>query len=105
MRRLDRGRRSWRSAATALVLFALFAGSARAIEIPPGLPSYEVDIRVDVSDHRVTARQRVTWTNRHDRPAGELVFNVFSHFKLPGKDVGRASLDDPPSFPRSRRGA
>src|SRR5262249_51453661 len=32
--------------------------------------------------------QRVTWTNRHDRVAAELVFNVHSHFKLPSKDIG-----------------
>src|SRR5262249_55517949 len=32
--------------------------------------------------------QRVTWTNRHARPAKELVFNAHSHFQVPDSDIG-----------------
>src|SRR5262249_53801438 len=33
-------------------------------------------------------RQKVTWTNRHQRPAREIVFNAHLHYSIPDKDVG-----------------
>jgi hypothetical protein len=57
-------------------------------EVPPWLPRYYLDIRMDVENHTVTTRQQVTWTNRHHRPANELVFNAHSHYKVPSAEVG-----------------
>jgi hypothetical protein len=64
------------------------AAPAEALEVPAALPEYDLDIRLEVDDHRAIVHERITWTNRHDRPATELVFNVHSHYKLPDKDIG-----------------
>src|SRR5437016_5397835 len=72
-----------------MLLAGLF--SCRAVsagEIPPWLPRYDLDVRLEVQQHRAIVRQRVTWTNRHTRSATELVFNAHSHFKVPDDDVG-----------------
>jgi hypothetical protein len=73
-----------------LGLAGLIAGAAPASaqEVPAWLPRYDLDIKLDVDGHRVTVRERVTWTNRHKRPARELIFNAHSHYKLPDKDIG-----------------
>jgi hypothetical protein len=68
-------------------MVALSSAQAGTLEIPPGLPQYELEMHLDIAQHLATVRQRVTWTNRHDRPAREMVFNVHSHFKLPEKDI------------------
>lgn len=71
------------------LLLALTGRSlAGAPEIPPWLPHYDVDIHLDVAGHVVHVRQHVTWTNRHGRPAEELVFNVAAHYKVPSADIG-----------------
>src|SRR5579871_2806072 len=74
------------------ILFAgvcLLAGRAvRAGEIPPDLPHYDLAIRIDTNTHCVQVHERVTWTNRHQRPADELVFCVYPHYKIPDKDFG-----------------
>src|SRR5439155_7148978 len=62
--------------------------AAVAAEIPPWLPRYDLDVRLDVQEHRAIVRQRVTWTNRHQRPASELVFNAHSHFQMPDGEIG-----------------
>jgi hypothetical protein len=61
---------------------------AAAGEIPSWLPRYDLDIHLDIDQHQVQVRQRVTWTNRHQRPAYELVFNAHSHYKLPEGKIG-----------------
>jgi hypothetical protein len=63
------------------------AAPARAAEPPPDLPRYTLTVRLDTTQHTVLVRERVTWTNRHQRPTNELVFNVYPHFKLPDGDV------------------
>src|SRR5207244_748916 len=71
------------------VLALLPAGApAAAAEVPPWLPRYALDIHLDLAQHVAVVHEHVTWTNRHARPADELVFNAHSHFKLPDKDVG-----------------
>lgn len=55
---------------------------------PPWLPRYDLDVRLDVAAHTVQVRQRTTWTNRHDRPAGEIVFNAHAAYKVPDDQVG-----------------
>src|SRR3954471_13568640 len=66
----------------ALPLLALAAGPVRALEPPPDLPRYDLAVTLDAAAHTVQVRERVTWTNRHLRPAGELVFNVYPHFQI-----------------------
>src|SRR5262249_26691165 len=53
-----------------------------------GLPRYDLAIDLDTARHLCTVRQQVVWTNRHQRPAAELVFNAHSHYQLPAKEVG-----------------
>jgi len=64
-----------------------FAHPVRAGEVPPWLPHYDLDIQLQVAQHRVVVHERVTWTNRHQRPADKVVFNNHSHFKI-AKDIG-----------------
>src|SRR5262245_17336567 len=80
-----RRRRPW---LLGMLVLVLTAAPTAAAEIPDGLPRYDLDMHLDVANHQVRVRQRVTWTNRHDRVAAELVFSVHSHFKLPSKDIG-----------------
>jgi hypothetical protein len=57
--------------------------------LPPWLPHYDLDIRLDLGKHKkAVVRQRVTWTNRHERPAEEVVFNAHSHYKIPKDEIG-----------------
>src|SRR5438067_160252 len=72
----------------ALAILALAAGPTAAGELPPWLPRYDLDIALQVDQHKVIVHERVTWTNRHDKQADTVVFNVHSHYKMPDKDVG-----------------
>src|SRR5262245_3273605 len=56
--------------------------------LPAWLPRYDLDVRIDVREGLVHARQIATWTNRHHRPASELVFNAHSHYLVPDSEVG-----------------
>jgi len=69
------------------MLFFLRAAPATA-EVPPWLPRYDLDMHVDVAGHNVHVREQVTWVNRHERPAEEIVFNAHSHYQVPNDDVG-----------------
>lgn len=55
---------------------------------PAWLPRYDVAMRIDVAGHVVHVHQRATWTNRHRRPAHEVVFNAHSHYKPPDDQIG-----------------
>jgi hypothetical protein len=70
-----------------LAMFIFCASSAAAAEVPGWLPRYDLDMRVDVENHRLQVFERVTWMNRHATPAGKLVFNAHSHYQLPKGDV------------------
>lgn len=61
---------------------------AAALEPPAGLPRYDLVIDLDTTGRLVRVAQRVTWTNRSAKPADELVFNVYPHYKIPDKDFG-----------------
>ena len=54
-----------------LTMLALLVGAAPALagDTPPWLPHYDLDIRLDIEHHEALVRERVTWTNRHKRPA------------------------------------
>ena len=80
-------RRSYTGLILGSLLFFLAARPAAA-DAPPWLPRYDLDAKVDVANHQVRVRQRVAWTNRHQRPAHEIVFNVHSHYDVPARDVG-----------------
>ncbi|MFN4261111.1 MAG: M1 family aminopeptidase [Gemmataceae bacterium] len=83
-------RRLVRSLLSCLALGLASVGSlaaAAVYEAPPYLPRYDLDIFMDLDQHIVRVQQRVLWTNTHQRPAHELVFNVHSHFQLPKEQV------------------
>lgn len=58
-----------------------------AYAIPDWLPRYQMDILLDIDHRQVHVRQRVTFINRHDRPAAELVFNVYPRYKAEGEEA------------------
>jgi Peptidase family M1 domain/Omp85 superfamily domain len=62
-------------------------GAADAAEVPIWLPHYDLDIQLRVDEHRAIVHERVTWTNRHKRPAQTIVFNNHSHFRITS-DIG-----------------
>src|SRR5436305_5006642 len=71
-----------------LALLLLLSPNLQAQEVPPWLPRYDLDIRIDVAGHTAKTRQQITWTNRHHRPTREVVFNAHSHYKVPRGDIG-----------------
>ncbi len=68
-------------------LFWVAATPVRAGTIPDWLPHYDLGIHLDVAQRKVTVVERVTFTNRHARPAHELVFNVYPRYKLPNDEA------------------
>src|SRR4051812_39232612 len=66
----------------------LFIGPARAQSPAPDLPRYDLLVRLDTCNKVVRLHERVTWTNRHARPADELVFTIYPLYRIPDKDVG-----------------
>jgi len=56
------------------------------LEIPPGLPRYDISARLNTETRTVVARQRVTFTNRSKTPTRELVFHVYPRYKVPDSD-------------------
>jgi hypothetical protein len=63
-------------------------GVPGAAGVPSWLPRYDLTIDLDVSGHRANVQMHATWTNRHQTPANELVFNAHSHYVVPDADVG-----------------
>src|SRR5437762_3006396 len=51
---------------------------------PAWLPNYDLDMNLELDKHQALVHMRVTWTNRHQRPASEIVLNAHSHYKIPG---------------------
>jgi hypothetical protein len=70
-----------------LLVACLVPATARA-DLPTWLPRYDLGMRIEVAEHQVLVTERVTWTNRHARPAAELVFNAHAHYSVPSADVG-----------------
>ena len=54
--------------------------------MPAGLPRYEIDVRIDPTARRVSARERVVFTNRSGVAVGDLVFHVYPRYKVPESD-------------------
>lgn len=78
--------------AAALLAVLLPLRAAVAVEAPPWLPRYEIAINLDTENARAAVNQNVTWTNRHQRPASELVFNVHSAYEPPRFGLDRLFL-------------
>jgi hypothetical protein len=70
-----------------VVAAAVAGGPVRALDPPSDLPRYDLDMKLDTNVHTVTVREKVTWTNRHKRPAAEIVFNVYPHYKPAKGDI------------------
>jgi hypothetical protein len=68
-------------------LLLLLLARPAAADVPDWLPRYDLDIRLEVGEHRAVVRERLTWTNRHQRPTSRVVFNAHSHYVVPDKDV------------------
>ena len=71
-----------------MLLLCMGESQGAAPRLPPWLPRYDLDIRLDVARHSAHVRQRVTWTNRHAQETNKLVFNVHSRYRIPDEDVG-----------------
>ncbi|MCS7045024.1 MAG: M1 family aminopeptidase [Gemmataceae bacterium] len=60
----------------------------RLVQPPAWLPRYDLLLHLDTRDRRVTATATVTWTNRHARPTGELIFHAHGRYTIPNHEVG-----------------
>ena len=69
-----------------LILF--FSTAATAQELPAWLPRYDLHVDLDTAGAQARVRMHATWTNRHRRPAAELVFNAHSRYLVPDGEVG-----------------
>jgi hypothetical protein len=56
------------------------------LTVPPGLPRYEMDLRLDVAGRTVRAHERVTFTNRARAATQELIFHVYPRYHVPDAD-------------------
>lgn len=70
------------------LLIAVLAPPVRAVEPPAWLPRYDLDIRIDPAKSLAVVKQRVTFINRHQRPANDLVFNAHARYTIPDDQVG-----------------
>lgn len=68
------------------LLALLFAGEARAAEVPAHLPKYDLDLSIDVTAHRATLHERVTWTNHTKTPLNHLAFNFYPNYQVPRRE-------------------
>ena len=55
----------------------LVAVGARAEPLSPRIANYEIDARLDAGQHRVSAREVLTWRNTADEPVGDLYFHLY----------------------------
>jgi len=55
--------------------------------MPPWLPRYDLNVRIDIDHHQVLVGERVRWTNPHQTPTNKIVFNAHAHYSVPDKDV------------------
>jgi hypothetical protein len=54
---------------------------------PPGLPHYDLDIRLDLKGHKADVHQHVTWTNCSAVEVHEIIFNAHSHYVVPKSET------------------
>jgi hypothetical protein len=77
-----------RLCALAGLLLSVAAPASTFAEVPSWLPRYDLGIQLNVAEHQVVVRERLTWFNRHARPSSELVFNAHAHYAVPSADLG-----------------
>jgi hypothetical protein len=70
----------------ALVGLLTLVPTALAADLPCWLPRYDLHLRIDPAAATARVQQRVTWTNRHQRPTQELVLNVYPQYTVPSTD-------------------
>src|ERR1700749_2113891 len=89
----------WRWIAWVIVGFVLRPGILRAddmpvraseqragLNIPAGLPRYQIEARLDLDQKVVSARERVRFTNRSGVATSELVLHVYPRFQIQEQD-------------------
>ncbi len=57
-----------------------------ATDVPHWLPQYQLELKLDLKAKKLWGIEKVTFYNRHERPASELVFNAYSRYKIPEED-------------------
>ena len=55
---------------------------------PPGLPVYDLDIKIDPATRLVQVHEVITFTNTTTKPVTELVFNVHGRYTPPSDQIG-----------------
>ncbi|MER3415137.1 MAG: aminopeptidase [Gemmataceae bacterium] len=55
--------------------------------IPEWLPEYQMDVKLDIDQRKVSVRQRVRWTNMSKQATSQLVFNAYARYKIPEGEV------------------
>jgi Peptidase family M1 domain/Omp85 superfamily domain len=55
---------------------------------PPGLPVYDLDIKLDPAHRMVQVHETITFTNTTGKAVSDLVFNVHARYVPPGDQVG-----------------
>jgi hypothetical protein len=85
--RIDMRRVGWITW-TALLLGLPSLASPVCAQPAETLPRYDLGIVLDVANHSVQVRERVTWTNTSKLPVKEIVFNAHAHYSIPDKDIG-----------------
>jgi hypothetical protein len=69
-----------------VIAVLLLGGAARAADVPPDLPRYDLDLTIDTAKHKAYLRERVTWTNTTHTPANHLAFNFYPNYRVPRGD-------------------
>jgi hypothetical protein len=62
------------------------SAQSAGLRVPTGLPVYELDVSLASPDRRVSAQERVWFTNRSGAPVTELVFHVYPRYRVPESD-------------------
>jgi hypothetical protein len=84
------GLRWWLSWVFALFLTGTAArGEApRPVQLPPGLPRYDLRIQLDPANRIAHVNQAVLFTNKSSQPVSSIVFNAHARYTVPPGDIG-----------------
>jgi hypothetical protein len=66
-----------------LTLVALLLGPWCAYAAEPGRPAYDIALRLEPTNHRAAAVERVTWINPGPDPVTEIAFDAHAHYRPP----------------------
>src|SRR5262245_27399723 len=62
------------------------SAQAQSLPVPPGLPRYDIDARLDLPARKLAARERIVFTNRSKVATSELVLHVYPRYKVKDQD-------------------